>query len=313
MFEDIQIPDLYFYGRKVDTSPEVFGELRSSIDAVDDPIELHRRQEADGYIFLPGYLYTDLVLEAREHILQKLDQKGYLNPNYPASMGIGREGIEIRSTLPELARDNAPLTRLLFSGRMIEFYRSFLGGPVRAFDYTWCRVKTRGDNTAANPHYDIVFMGRGTKQLYTSWTPLGDVPLHMGGLIVLEHSHRLEHLKESYGQLDVDQYCTNYEDATEIEGGQKLWQPWVKNGAYSTDIEDTRQQLGGRWLSANYKAGDVLIFGMFTMHASMDNQTKQLRLSTDTRYQLATEPIDDRWVGEHPNGHGPQSKIGMIC
>jgi len=32
----------------------------------------------------------------------------------------------------------------------------------------------------------------------------------------------------------------------------------------------------------------------------------RLRISTDTRYQLASEPADERWSGEEPIGHGPR-------
>ncbi len=55
----------------------------------------------------------------------------------------------------------------------------------------------------------------------------------------------------------------------------------------------------------NYRIsyGDIIIFGMFTMHASLDNQTNRYRISADTRYQLKAEPVDERWVGEKPRGH----------
>jgi hypothetical protein len=49
------------------------------------------------------------------------------------------------------------------------------------------------------------------------------------------------------------------------------------------------------------------------MHASMDNHTRSFRVSTDSRYQLASEPVDERWVGKNPLAHGPQGKLGMIC
>jgi hypothetical protein len=45
----------------------------------------------------------------------------------------------------------------------------------------------------------------------------------------------------------------------------------------------------------------------------MDNHTNRLRLSTDTRYQLASEPVDERWIGEDPIAHGPEAKKGIIC
>lgn len=52
---------------------------------------------------------------------------------------------------------------------------------------------------------------------------------------------------------------------------------------------------------------------MFTLHASLDNRTNRVRLSTDSRYQLANEAVDERWVGENPIAHGPDAKIAMIC
>jgi hypothetical protein len=52
---------------------------------------------------------------------------------------------------------------------------------------------------------------------------------------------------------------------------------------------------------------------MATVHASMDNQTNRFRLSSDSRYQLASEAIDERWIGEKPVGHGLAGKRGKIC
>ena len=44
-----------------------------------------------------------------------------------------------------------------------------------------------------------------------------------------------------------------------------------------------------------------------------DNTTRTIRLSSDTRYQLASEPVDERWIGEHPIAHGVAGKRGKIC
>ena len=71
--------------------------------------------------------------------------------------------------------------------------------------------------------------------------------------------------------------------------------------------------MGGRWLTAEYRMGDSLALSMHTMHASPDNHTDQIRLSSDSRYQLASEPADDRWVGENPPLHGIRAHRGMIC
>ena len=45
---------------------------------------------------------------------------------------------------------------------------------------------------------------------------------------------------------------------------------------------------------------------MSTPHGALDNQSAigACRLSSDSRYQLAREPFDDRWNGEIIVGHG---------
>jgi len=57
----------------------------------------------------------------------------------------------------------------------------------------------------------------------------------------------------------------------------------------------------------------VLIFSVYTVHGSLDNQSDEIRLSSDSRYQLASEPLDERWVGENPPGHGGASVKQLIC
>jgi hypothetical protein len=49
---------------------------------------------------------------------------------------------------------------------------------------------------------------------------------------------------------------------------------------------------------------------MFTLHCSLDNQSpvNRIRLSSDSRYQLASEPADERWIGADPIAHGPAAQ-----
>ena len=128
----------------------------------------------------------------------------------------------------------------------------------------------------------------------------------------------------TYGQTDVDRYCANEGDADETVGaaraeGRELTAEerrrirWNSTGAYGADAVEVGDELGGRWLTADYAAGDLLVFCMDLMHASGDNQTERIRLSTDTRYQPAAEPIDGRWIGDDPPAHGIRAKEGMVC
>ena len=44
-------------------------------------------------------------------------------------------------------------------------------------------------------HVDNVYMGRGTSNLLTIWTPFGDNPIEMGSLAVVESSHKMPQMK----------------------------------------------------------------------------------------------------------------------
>ena len=142
--------------------------------------------------------------------------------------------------------------------------------------------------------------------------------------MMLEKSHTHEDLVQGYGQTDVDLYCANRGNAEEVvvaaqtagrelTGEERQQIDWNSTGAYSSDAIATREELGGRWLLDEYRMGDVLVFSMHIMHASSDNQMGYIRLSSDSRYQLASEPVDDRWIGDDPPAHGIRAKRGMVC
>ena len=293
-------------GHEIDQAPEAFGFLRPSMDVIDDGAALRERMQADGYLYLPGYLNRDEVLSVRSGLLSRVQEAGGLEPGTPTEAAIARRD-RAAYFMPELADDNPELMHLLYEGGMMAFYTRLLGGPVRHFDFTWMRAVTPGQGTA--PHCDIVYMGRGTTNLFTAWTPLGDVPLEVGGLMVLENSHKNDRLRETYGRKDADEYCANKvetpsEGASSAIGGA---------GAITFNPVRLRERLGGRWLTVDFRAGDLLTFSMYTVHCSLDNHSDQIRLSSDTRYQLASEPADERWVGEKPMGHSLAAKRGKIC
>lgn len=292
-------------GYELDHRPEAFGYLKDASDLLSKPDALRYQMQEDGYLYIKSLLNTQDVQKARLEIAKILAVEGNLEPGYPLQYCVAKPGLNM-SFRPDLATQSPTLKKLLYSGRMMEFFQDFLGGKVRPFDYTWFRAVAPG--LATYPHSDSVYMGRGTDKLYTAWTPLGDISLDMGGLVILEKSHHLENIKNSYGRRDVDSYCTNRKTAQLYASGQKWW-----NGAVSKNPVSLRSRYGGRWLSAEFQAGDVLIFNIFMIHASLDNHSPSIRLSSDSRYQLASEPVDERWIGENPIGHSAAGKRGRIC
>jgi ectoine hydroxylase-related dioxygenase (phytanoyl-CoA dioxygenase family) len=311
------IPQLFARGFGLDLGEHSFGELRRSDEIQGSAAALRERFDEDGYLFIPGFFDREDVVEIRREMTGILEKKNVLDPSYPSFEAVKREGADMTFlTDPRKAVDYmnsivkgiGPLKKLLYSGPIIEFFRAFFGEPVRHFDFTW--VRTMGKGPGTEPHCDVVYMGRGTSRVCTSWIPYGDISYEIGGLMILENSHKQGERLSPYLHRDVDKYCTNRPEAKRIETGEI---PWKWNGVLSTNPVSLREHLGGRWLTTEYRMGDLLVFGLTTVHGSLDNQTSSFRLSTDTRYQPASEPIDERWVGENPAGHGLGSKRGYIC
>lgn len=299
------IPTMYSRGHQLEDGDDRIGLLHPT-DATIGPERLRQHMAEDGYLFLRNTLDREEVLAARRGVLEQLAAEGQLDPSVPLMEGVPKSGTTLYFE-PELAqKNNVPLQYLLYNpqGRLMRFFSSFLGGDILHFDFTWLRCISPGLGTPS--HCDIVYMGRGTRKLYTAWVPLGDVDFELGGLMLLENSHKNQRLQSTYGQQDVDSYCSNHpEYPTKLDSGQRGW--------LSEDPNHIRQKLGGRWLTSEYNAGDVVIFCMDIVHGGMDNRSNRLRISSDSRYQLASEPADERWVGENPPGHSAAGRRGKIC
>jgi hypothetical protein len=303
----VTYPPLRSCKHTLDTSPAAFGELRSSADYLDQPAVLNQRLDEDGYLFIPGFFDRALIQSARADIAARLSAEGALDPAHPALDLIAAPGKEMPFR-GDLALKNPALARVVFGPELDAFYAALFGEPVRHFDHVWFRAICPGQGTP--PHCDLVYMSRGTHQLLTCWIPYGEVPLEVGGLMVLEDSHLKSDRLKHYLDVDVDVYCENDpKQVAKVKGTSA----WVHPGWLTYNPVVLQKRLGGRWLTAAYHPGDFLTFKMNLIHASLDNHSNRIRLSSDTRYQRASQPADERWVGPDPAGHGPRAKRGMIC
>lgn len=252
------------------------GELRRSDDVVDDAAACLARLAEDGYLFLPGFHDRDEVLDARADVIRLLERDGVVRTEGGRVVqGPGPE----RGIYDDLAKESTALQALLYSGSRIAWFERLFGESVRHFDFTWLRAVVRGRGTP--PHMDSVFMNRGTPRLLTCWTPLGDVDRRLGGVTVLAGSHRVDDVTAVFGARDVDSFCENTP-----EQEHNAW-----DGMLPDEAVELCERSGLQWLSTDYLAGDLLAFPMFTTHAGLANQTDDVRLSCDTRYQRASEQI----------------------
>ena len=267
-----------------------FGYLRDSTEALDDVDELRRRIAADGYLLLRGLIDRDAVLEARRVVLEHLQGQEALVAGTPLMEGVmpraGRSaGVGRTAYRPEVLR-------VLEGPELQAFYRRFYREEPATYGHKWLRAV--GNEKFTGSHMDVVYMGRGSERVNTVWIPFGDIPIAQGTLVVCEASHRLDsfaRMRETYGRTDVDR------DRTE--------------GWFSEDPEEIRDRFGGRWLTADVRAGDIITFGLYTLHGSTNNTTNRFRISCDVRYQPASEPMDARWGGDSPTGHYATAAVPM--
>jgi len=285
-------------GYPLELSDETFGEIRNSATHLDDAATLRANLAEDGYLYIPGFFDRDEILAAREEFLRRLKNKGALHPHYPEFEGIASPEPAI-ITQREATLGNDAVRKIVFSTALMSFYERLLGGPIRAYDHIWIRLIRPGKGTAA--HCDLPYMGRGTRNVMTAWIPYRDTSLELGGLILLEKSHLQADRIRKYLDTDAETFCVN----------RNAYRHTISN--LSSNPVSLREKFGGRWLTTEFRAGDLLTFGMTLIHASLDNQTNAYRMSTDTRYQLASEPIDERWIGPDTLEWAEQNRKNMIC
>jgi len=292
----------YSYGHELDN----VGALRESLVSEGYDV-LRNRAEEDGYLFIRDYLDREQVLSVREEISKEMSKREFLDSNYSDSDLRARKDETVKF-IPEVANNSDKVKKLLYSGRLPNFYKNLYGEEIKHYDYTWLRAMPPGKGT--NPHTDLPYMGRGTHNHMTCWVPYGDISYELGGLAVLEKSHERMDLLERYVFRDVDSYCeNNSKQKTNADQGK-----WTFTGTLSKNPKQLAEKFESRWLTTEFRAGDFLTFKMFTVHAAMDNLSEnEYRLSSDSRYQRASEPIDERWIGEDPPGHTVAGKKGRIC
>ena len=277
---------LYSSGTAIDMSDSAFGVLTESTSLLDDADALRARLDDDGYLFLRGFLDQALIAAAREEILLKYAIIGEIDPTRPLDDAIYDErnalgNINLRA-FAQSVRDGIAYKNVVLNERIFELQEMLLGGPVRAFDFRWPRFARPGEGCGV--HCDGPYLTRRTDRINSTWIPLGHVHMIEGALMILERVPGYEKRLERYLSMDADR------DGLEWLG----------------DPLRIQQRFGARWLSTDFEAGDVLCFGMGTVHAALDNHSPvgRCRLSSDSRYQLASEPLDERWNGPEPEAHG---------
>ena len=257
------------------------GTLRESQTLLGDMAALHAQMVEDGYLLLRGLIDRKKVRQARETILHYMYEQNVLTPDAPILEGVmpkGGRGAKMRRIAY-----HEDVSNVLEASELFDFFAAYFGEAALTFQYKWLRAVGNEQYTGA--HYDFVHMGRGSGQLHTVWIPFGDTTVDHGTLAVCRGSHNLPsfaRIRDTYGRMDVDR------------DGIDSW--------FTKDPMEIVENFGDEWQTSEFFIGDVILFGMHTMHASTTNLTNRFRLSCDVRFQPASEPADNRWVAGGP-GH----------
>lgn len=264
------------------------GELADASADRDDSAALRRRLSSDGYLLLRGLLDRDAVLAARRACVAALDEAGCL----AADSGADSLAAPIASDAPDppaIDPTQPPIWALFRTAETLAFFSCLFNEEAMVYPKTLVRVKRTGGRTGI--HYDSVYAGDGSPRVLTLWAPLGDVGVEEGAVALCEGSHAAEgfaRLRDTYGRHNPDR--------DSIQGADNA------PGHFSWDLEDVTDNFGGRWLTADFRAGDALIFGRFMMHCGLENETANYRISADARYQPLHDPTDARFMaasGDH--------------
>ncbi|MEO1999641.1 MAG: phytanoyl-CoA dioxygenase family protein [Planctomycetaceae bacterium] len=272
-------------GRQLDA--QLLSPLRETEFAPDRGADLRQRLLQDGYVLLRGVLDVEQVLAARQEVFERLARVGEIAE--PVAEGRFTGVSRRRETVDDLGRfwqsvsEGQKLRDVSHGPGIQRVMDTLYGEPSQAHDYLFLRPGVPGRST--DLHYDHPFFARGSSRIHTAWTPLGDVPVSDGPLLVVEGSNRFDDLISAARSVD---YASN--DTPQVQ--------------LSHAPDALARSRGVRLLTTDFHAGDVIVFSMTLLHGSLDNQSSsgRTRLSCDVRWQPAADPVDPRYLGPSPSG-----------
>lgn len=239
-------------------------QLTDASPFVGDPAALRNRLAQDGYLFFRGLVPRPVIEDVRAGVAGALDQAGWLADGATADRPVPtdaavREGaagyFDAYVGIQRLQRFH----ELAHHEALVDLMGRLIGDPLLVHPRKIARTSLPHDDEYTPPHQDFPLI-QGTVDTFTAWVPLGDCPTALGGLRVLVGSHRRGYVRPD---------------------------PAKGPGALQVAVADDDPA----WASADYDAGDVIVFTSLTVHGALPNTTDRLRFSADFRYQSVREPV----------------------
>jgi ectoine hydroxylase-related dioxygenase (phytanoyl-CoA dioxygenase family) len=235
---------------------------------------LRRALREDGYVYLPQFLSEEETRPVIAQLQQALHSVGWLadsmRRDIPSDSRLQFTSESFRDVYPAVQRLEA-FHRLAFAPRLLTLMQDVLEAEIFCHPAKVIRLAPPTSPEKAystGPHQDFVRLHVASDVL-TAWICLTNCTPSCQGLRILADSHRS-------GFLGTDDT---------LPGTLPV---------YLRISADDR-----RWMSADYRIGDVVVFHSLTVHAGGPNATNTLRFSADVRYQRRGEPLRSEWVRPH--------------
>ena len=250
--------------------------FRVSNDALGDPAELRRRFTDEGYLFLRKFQSPDLLWQLRLDILEVIEAGGWIKPGTELADGRvdpAKACTEGNQEYTDVYYNVQKLRSMHAAGHwpeVVGIVGDIVDGPVMPHPMKITRLWFPQYTDHTTPfHQDFVHF-QSNLEVVTVWTPVGDCPMELGPLAVVEGSHKVGKVVNHHFSLGA--------------GGQKV----------------TRPEERGIPRCSDFEIGDTLIFGCLMVHGALPNVTEdRLRVSLDNRYQLEGLPVSENQLGTH--------------
>ena len=254
-----------------------FLPMRDSTDLLGDPDALRQRLDEDSYLYLKNILDPDRISTLRRRILLTLADQGWIRRKPYLMRGVAisppvREGDEDFLRVYDEVQRLEEFHALAHDEALMDVMRQVLGESAFPASVEDRAARLPGSLRGLDPAPPGLPNNQGTPNLTAAWIPVGDCPMELGGLAVLRGSHH-------YGVLPLDTHL----------------------GAGNRSAVVPPQMLEAlRWVSADYSAGDVVLFRALTVHAALHNASEFfMRLSVDFRYQQEGEALTETCLQPH--------------
>ncbi|OCT14015.1 hypothetical protein A8709_00255 [Paenibacillus pectinilyticus] len=256
-------------------------DFEDSTALLKHPGALHDKADQDGYLFFRGLLSNERVFRLRKQILHILERRGLLSCDTDIMDGVadpenvsqlvvqGTYGVGVSTEIYLEVQQLEEFHAIAQDPELLNVFKILFGSEPFPHPRNICRlIMPHPSMIPTPPHQDFLYI-QGSSSTWTCWFPLGDCPRELGGLAMLEGSHKL-------GLLNVT--------GSSGAGG----------------LESLLCGLNLEWAYGDYLAGDVVMFKSHTVHKAMPNQMgNKIRLSCDFRYQPEDQVIDRSSLKAH--------------